>query len=150
MALLDVSELLTDPDFADEFPVKRRSQVTGNNGRVSIDEKDLEGVGVICAASPSDLRRLPEDQRTDRAISVVTQFRLRASAPDYQPDLVGWQGDFYVVSDIQPYTHFGSGFVQAICTSMSAQDQPPVEDSSDEPGAATEDDGFTPGAAEDA
>lgn len=149
MALLDVSEVLTDPDFCDTFPVKRRSEVMGNNGRMSVDTKDMEGVGVVCVASPSDLRRLPEDQRTGRAISVVTQFRLRASAPDYQPDLVGWQGDFYVVSDIQPYTHFGAGFVQAICTSMSAQDQAPVEDSSDEPGAAAEEDGFTQGGAED-
>lgn len=133
MALLDVTEILTDPDFADDFPVKRRAESVGQNGRSELQVRDMKGVGVICAASPSDLERLPEDQRMRRTISIVTQFRLQGPSPGYQADLVGWQGDFFVIVDIQPYTNYGAGFVQALASSMSSQDAPPpaVADTSD-------------------
>lgn len=127
MALLDVSEVLTDPDLADSFIVNRRAESVNQNGRMTMNVQPFEAVGVVCAASPNDLKRLPEDQRTQRAISVTTTFRLRASAPGYQPDLVLWDGNFFIVADLQPYTNYGAGFVQAICIAQEHQDQPPSE-----------------------
>lgn len=124
MSFLDVSEVLSDPDIADGFVVKRRAQVMGQNGRAGVAVEDLRGVGVICAASPNDLKRLPDEQHTERHISIITRFRLRATAPDYQPDLVGWQGDFFIVRDVQPYTQYGAGFVQVLAGSIDFQDEP--------------------------
>lgn len=151
MSDLDVSDILSDPDIADPFVVKRRSEVVGQNGRVSVDVANLQGVGVICAASPNDLKRLPDAQHTERHISIITAFRLRATAPDYQPDLIGWQGDFYIVADVQPYTQYGAGFVQAICASTNYQDQPPAEGEGPAVvGPAAGDDEMTVGASEEA
>lgn len=125
---LDVSEVLSDPMICSTFDVIRRSEVIGQNGRVNVDAVTHGDIlGVITAAGSNDLERLDDNQRTGRNISVVTSFRLRATAPGYQPDLIGWQGDFYVVKMLDPYTQYGAGFVQAIAGSLDFQDAPPSD-----------------------
>lgn len=129
MADLDVSDLLLDPDFTEVFKVLRQREVVGTNGRSTATVSALPGiVGVITMASPNDLLRVPDEQHSDKNISVVTKFRLRGPSPGYQPDKIVWQGDTYIVHNVEPYTQFGSGFVQAIAGSIDAIDQPPAEE----------------------
>lgn len=135
MAQLDVSEVFDDDVLQDSFAVKRREQVVDNDGYASNNVTDDEGFGVVCMASPNDLLRLPEEQRTTKTLSIVTRYPLRATAPDVSPDLVGWQGSFFVVVNVEPYTHFGAGFVQALCSSQNYQDAAPAMPVTDEPPA---------------
>ncbi len=62
-----------------------------------------------------------------RNLVIVTKFRLRGPAKDgstqYQPDLITWEGDSYVVKTIDPYPQYGAGFIQAIVGSMDSVDQ---------------------------
>lgn len=123
MALLDVSEILVDPDLADRFTVKRRTEVIDDFGRASTTDETFEGViGVVTSANPNDLMRLPEAQRMDRNFCIVTKFRLIGPAPGKQPDTILWYGSTLVVKDIQPYPQYGAGFIQAIAGSMDIID----------------------------
>lgn len=128
MATLDVSSVLLDPDIASRFAVKRRIETVSNVGRSQSAVTTIPGVvGVVCAASPNDLDRLPEEDRMGRHITVVTKFRLYGPSKDaagtrYKPDIVSWQGDDFVVKDLAPYPQYGSGFVQAICGSVDMID----------------------------
>lgn len=123
---LDVSEVLADPMLASSFTVIRRSEVLGQNGRVNIDPVNLgEKTGVVYPTGRNDLARLDDQQMMGKHINIVTDFRLQGPAPGFQPDLIGWHGDFYVVQLLDDYTDFGAGFVQAVAGSMSSVDQPP-------------------------
>lgn len=128
---LDVSEALTDPMLTDSFDVLRRKEVLDAHGRVTTPQnQSFAGqYGVISAASPNDLERLEDSQRMGRNLSLITNFRLQGpaevSGTEYQPDVVVWGGDQYVVKHIDPYSRYGAGFIQAIIGSMDIIDQPP-------------------------
>ncbi len=126
MPSLDVSEVLSDSDIASKFIVRRHRETVGNNGRATVQTKSIRNVvGVITVSSPSDLKRLTEEDRTGKHLSIVTKFKMRATAPGYKPDTILWYGSEYQVKNIEPYPQYGAGFVQVIVGSIEAQDQPP-------------------------
>lgn len=121
---LDMSDVLVAPEFQDEITVKRRKQVTGENGRVQPETEVFTHVGaVVCSASANDLERLDDNQRMGRNLSVISKFRLQGPSPGLMPDIVVWQGDSYVVKLVDPYQRYGSGFIQTIVGSIDSQDR---------------------------
>lgn len=128
MAELDVSDAF-GPELLDQFKYRRRTEEVDSNGEAVITSATLRGVGVICRAGQNDLERLPEFDAAKSYISVVTQTRLRGVSRQYgtqfKPDLIEWQGSIFQVETIEPYTHFGSGFVQAIAGSVDSVDEAP-------------------------
>lgn len=125
MADLDFSDLLVDPDLSDNFNVLRRAETVGTNGRTTVTETTYSGVvGVLTPSSPQDLKIVPEDQLMERHLTITTKFRLQGPSPGVLPDYVQWGGDTFVVIEIEPYTHFGGGFVKAVCGSIDTVDQP--------------------------
>jgi hypothetical protein len=122
-ALLDVSEVLSDPDFCEKVTVRRRQQALDEHGRdYAIETNYLNVSMVITAGSPNDLQR-PEDYESFlRSITVVTKFRLRGQVKDFLPDVVVWRGNNFVVDALDPYPQFGNGFYQGYCTSMDRED----------------------------
>ena len=134
MAFLDVSDVLLDPDFTNSFVVQRRLETVDVNGRSQVQTFSAPSFGVVTAASPNDLERLPESDVYRRVISIVTKFKLRgetkdASGNNWKPDLIVWQGDHYLVREIDLYSQFGAGFIQALCSSEDLVDKPPTETS---------------------
>lgn len=137
MPLLDVSDLLSDPDLCEPLTIIRREQKINDLGRAvllqttispapygSIQSKDT-------AIGGNQLERQPEGQYRAAAFDVYTQFALRGPAvdgcgQDWQPDVIMFNGDPYVVTLINDYTHFGAGYVHAEIASMSQIDQAPV------------------------
>lgn len=125
MPMLDVSDVLLDPDLADTFNVKRRTQVVGTTGRTTeVVTTHSNIVGVVTNASPNDIMRLEDYQSSERYLSIVTQFKLQLPSAGYNADLVTWRGDDYLVKTCEPYPQYGKGFYQAIVASVSMLDQP--------------------------
>ena len=123
MALLDVSSILIDPDLTDRFSVRRRKADVDIQGRLAISEQLFTGIiGVITTANPNDLDRQDDFSVFTRTLSVVTRFRLRGEVKGYQPDVIVWHGNNFVVKHIDLYPQFGSGFYQAECESMDRTD----------------------------
>lgn len=124
MALLDVSDVLLDPDFTDFFSVRRRFEKVDIQGRSQIHERIFPNlVGVITAGSPSDLDRQENYQNMSRSLTIVCQFPLRGETTNYQPDVVVWKGSNYLVKHVDLYPQFGKGFYQAECSSMNKTDR---------------------------
>jgi hypothetical protein len=129
----DVSDAILDPALSHSFTVTQRPEVVVN-GRSTVPNPVITtGVpGVVCASSKNDLERLPDEDRTGRHITIVTQFRLRGTAQaagkNYKPDLIQWPegvgSDTFIVKTVDPYPQYGPGFVQAIAASVDMQDQP--------------------------
>lgn len=124
MALLDVSEILTDPDFVESFTVVRRTENVNNYGMAILTLEGFAAKGVITAAGPNDLKRLPEAQLQDRTLSVVSRFQFFGASVGYQPDLIQWRSGLYIVAVLDLYPHFGRGFTQVIAPSIDLQDYP--------------------------
>lgn len=128
MANLDVSEVVSDPDFADDFVVTRQPETVNNFGESTTPaNQTIKTFGTVTMANPDDLLRLPEGDRSDRTISIVTQFRLQAASPGIKADIVTWRGNNYLVKLVDPYVQFGAGQIQAICGSIDTQQAAPSD-----------------------
>lgn len=131
MPTIDVSEVLSDPDFCEELIILRRTSVENIHGRAVITPTEISPrpLGIVItkdtAIGGNVIERTPEAQYRGAALDVYTTFRLRGPAPGYQPDVVMWNGDPYVVTLINDFSNFGRGYIHADCTSLTSIDQAP-------------------------
>lgn len=118
---LDMSDAF-DSENMDSFSVVRQKE-TLVLGRPTITPTTLPKVwGVITAASPNNVSRLPEGTRFTHGISVVTRTKLQGAVAGHQPDLINWRGSQYLVITAEPYAHVGSGFWQILAESVTSQE----------------------------
>lgn len=122
MPEIDVSnDVLLDPFVAaTRFMVVRRRSWTDINGIAQKSESRIAALGSVISPG-NELDRQSDYQSQPAVISVITKFFLRVAALDndgvnWQPDLVVWQGNFYLVTKLDDYSQFNSGFVSAECT----------------------------------
>ncbi|HVI10226.1 MAG TPA: hypothetical protein VND65_18190 [Candidatus Binatia bacterium] len=133
MPMLDVSVALTNPYTLDSFNVHRRKQTINEFGETTISDKVFAGVaGIVHPEGGNDLARRPEAQIQTKSLTVYTRFGLRSESEDcednsqYQPDLIEWRGDFFLVIHVEDWSQFARGYVKVTATSIDMVDQPPT------------------------
>jgi galactose-6-phosphate isomerase len=115
MALIDVSEILSDPDFADVLICERIAQTVGEDG-IAVNTPSLfTFVGVVTNDAGDQLDRGGGGERMTGNITVHSAFRLQQGAPGFTADIVRFKGRRYTVSQVGDYSHMGAGFVAATC-----------------------------------
>lgn len=134
MPFLDVSEVLLDPDFADDTLVcHRQIQTVDSDNFPTNTPQDIPFIGVVTVDRALEAKRMAAGQNINGAILIVTQFRLTQGQPemDTSPrldaDVVTYCGREYRVTFVDPYTRYGAGFVQAHCELMDFDGGAPVE-----------------------
>ncbi|MEQ1964649.1 head-tail adaptor [Xenorhabdus khoisanae] len=116
MPLLDVSDILLDPDFVDTSLIcHRNTQTTDDDGFTQNSPQDMPFAGVVTVDRALEARRMEAGQTISGAILIVTQFRLTQGQPGLDADIVTYQGRQYRVTFVDPYTAYGMGFVQTHC-----------------------------------
>lgn len=132
MAEIDVTDISLDPFLAgDRFVVVRRKQVMTTAGiATEVIERFQNLVGSIQPTGENSLVRDEAYSDQVKSITVVSTFRLRGVSEtvdgvQYQPDLVLWQGNYFIVKEIKDWTKFGGGMVEADCSSFQFVDAPP-------------------------
>lgn len=128
MPLLDVTEVLLDPDFVDFSLVCRRQIQTTDDDNFPINTpQEIPFTGVVTVDRSLEARRMAAGQNINGAILIVTQFRLTQGSksvndgPNLDADLVNYNGGLYRVTFVDPYTRYGAGFVQAHCELMGQE-----------------------------
>lgn len=119
MSRLDMSDVLSDPDFTDKISVTRTLVTVDNNGVRQISREFIGGVTAIITMNDNlDLLRLPESERLQGSITIHTIFRLTDGKSDQgaDADLVQYQGRTYTVTSVGDWSRYGAGFVSAIAT----------------------------------
>jgi len=119
MPALDVSDLLSDPDFMDHFAVVRSvvtvDPVTGRGYEAQTTE---DAFGVVTSGDGQNLVREADAARDSGTITVHTTYRLtegsRGDGTD--ADIVQWNGHSWTVVRIDDYSRYGAGFVVATCS----------------------------------
>lgn len=129
--LLDVSELYNDADVGGEgFVVIRREQLVSDHGKVTTQDQRITNlIGSVYPTGDNSLSRQEAFDAQAKSITVVTNFRLRGVSKQgekqYKADLVEWMGSRYMVRDVKDFTGYGSGFIEAECTSVENVDDAP-------------------------
>ncbi|WP_439292087.1 MULTISPECIES: head-tail adaptor [Rahnella] len=128
MPLLDVSEVLMDPDFADfSLVCHRQNQVTDDDNFPVNTTEEIPFSGVVTIDRALEAKRMAAGQNINGAILIITQFRLTQGSksvndgPNLDADLVIYSGNLYRVTFVDPYTRYGAGFVQAHCELMGQE-----------------------------
>lgn len=128
MPFLDVTDVLLDPDFCDYTLVcTRNTQTVDADGFATNVSQDIPFNGVVTVDRSLEAKRMAAGQSIGGAILVVTQFRLTQGKPGLDADVVTYNGRHYRVTFVDPYTSYGSGFVQAHCELMEFNGGTPVE-----------------------
>jgi hypothetical protein len=116
MPLLDVSDVLFDPDFADSLVCIRQTQTVGSDGIATNATQSVPFVGVVTADRGVELARLAAGSHVSGSILVHTVFRLTNGGPNgVDSDHVVWNGSEYIVTSVNDYSTYGAGFVCASC-----------------------------------
>ncbi|MBZ9939140.1 hypothetical protein LB518_22780 [Mesorhizobium sp. BR1-1-16] len=116
MPLLDVSEILFDPDFADTLTLERSTVVTGSNGMaVRTPAAPVAFYAVVTSSSGDILARLAEGRQRHGSITVHTRTRLVAGQGATEADVVVYDGQHYTVTNVNSYARYGAGFIAAEC-----------------------------------
>lgn len=134
--MIDVSELIVDPDFAMVFPITRvgghfvESGLEAGEWIVESGEPfDVTGI-IHPNATPDDLLVLPEGLRTLRAILVFTLVPLRfgdgKEAADVETDYVSYQGKSWKIAHVTDWSEHGYYFGIAIDAAQLAANEVPV------------------------
>ena len=134
MPYLDLAFGALDPDFADLVSVVRRAENVGSNGYDAPISTTYANVVATVIPGGKSLKRDDAAQHAPAEIDVIMpiqqvnvaggSLRLQGVAEGFQPDLVVWKGDSYVVRDVNDYTRLGMGWVEARCESYDSEDQP--------------------------
>jgi hypothetical protein len=124
MATLDVSTIPMCVEFSDSFEIMRRPESISQYGRSVTTQVIATAAGTIYPTGDNSLVRQSDFEMSRKTLTCVTTYRLQQAAPGFQPDLVLYRGNTYVVSSVEDYSQYGAGFIVAQLSSILAIDQP--------------------------
>jgi hypothetical protein len=115
MPLIDVTEVLTDPDFATTVTLRRMTETVTTKGRASLASADSTIVGVVTPDRAATLQRQAEGANVSGSITLITKTRLIPSGSAYGADEIVWNGWVYTVMSVADCSQYGTGFYEASC-----------------------------------
>lgn len=119
--MIDVSEVVLDPDFAENFVIKRSSGSYQLDGWVDVITT-VPMYGAIQPSSSKDLDQVPEGDRIKGAITVwstqpiYTTRRGTGANDGGLSDIIVWQGEDHRVAGLLPWNE--NGFFRAVAVRM--------------------------------
>ena len=111
MPLVNVAELISDPDFNQGFGIIRRSG-SWVKGRFTVTEIIINADGVVIPEQTKGVDLTPQGSLLSGRIHVWTYTRLYVTSNEstnsnYLSDKVIWQGKNYLVENEKPYNQYG-------------------------------------------
>ncbi len=114
MPEIDVTEVLTDPDFAERLQRDRMIERVGSNGVATEAPVRSRFIGVVVAQRQT-IQRGADAETVSGSIQIITREPLRDGKQGESADIVTWRDRRYTVTDVADYANFGRGFVRATC-----------------------------------
>lgn len=115
MAEIDVSDLLSDPDFVDKMIVVTRRPVVNSKGENVITDEPLESVGSVQPASGRTIQKLPEEFRVANVSSFWFRGKIIATEPGKYSSVIVFKGLRYQVQAVFDWTNWGAGWCEGTC-----------------------------------
>lgn len=104
--MLNIAELIHDPDFAQPFTVYRK---TGQwaEGEYNQTEQQISFHGVVVAANTKDLLQVPEGDRVKGIMAFYATEPLLVTNEVGTSDQVVWRSERYRLFQTWPYADYG-------------------------------------------
>ncbi|MBG9773565.1 hypothetical protein [Brevibacillus laterosporus] len=104
--MINVSEVITDPDFAQSFVVHRKSN-TWAGGRSVPSEIPINMTGIVTVADAKTLEQLPEGDRVTGLMCFYSIQELFTTREQGTSDQIEWRKELYRVKQVFPYGDYG-------------------------------------------
>jgi hypothetical protein len=108
--MINVSEVITDPDFVRQFTVYRSSGDWVSGRWTESTPEQIVMTGVISVMSEKELQAMPEGDKIKGAMvfhSLQELFVTRNGTEKGTSDKILWRGDYYRLFNIAPYIDYG-------------------------------------------
>lgn len=115
MALVDVTELLVDPDFVDPVTIINRTPTVNDFGENTLVECQVDTWGSVQPAPTKTIMRLPDALRVADVSEFWVKGRIIADGTYKYPDILVFNGKRYQVQTIQDFTNWGAGWCAGTC-----------------------------------
>jgi hypothetical protein len=131
MPLIDVTDVLSSLDIAcQSFTVVRRTETVNQYGESTLATVNIPVIGAIQPLGENATLREEMYTTASNGITVWTQTPIFNAGRDsggvkYQPDLILWDGTYYLVRVLEPWSDYGAGFYKAECSQIDFEDSNP-------------------------
>ncbi len=115
MAQIDVSDILSDPEFVDPIVVVKRTPSINSYGQNELSECKFQSHGSVQSVSGKTLQRLPEALRVANLYSFWVRGNITADGTQKYPDQLVFRGQKYNVQHIFDWTNWGAGWCEGTC-----------------------------------
>ena len=104
--MIDLSRLMTDPDFCEPFVIRRRIGRWEAGWFIATPE-DTTVTGIAEPTSGDDLAQLPDGDRVSGMMTFYTKRPVYLSQDKSQSDEIIWRGKVYKAVQIQDWSRHG-------------------------------------------
>lgn len=104
--MINVSEILNDPDLTQSFIVHRKSG-TWIDGRFVQTETDLTFWGVVENANPKEMFQVPEGDKISGMVKFYSTSEMFTTREEGTSDEIEFRGDRYRVLTVNDWSNFG-------------------------------------------
>lgn len=104
--MIDVSRLITDPDFCERFVIRRRIG-KWEAGRFIATPEDTAVTGIVEPTSGDDLEMVPEGDRVSGMMTFYTRQPVYLSQDKQQSDELIWRGRVYKAVQVLDWSRHG-------------------------------------------
>ena len=113
--MINVSELLCDPDFCVEFKIVRNTGKRENRRWVAVDKpKLIQVLGIVNSTSSEDIEMIPEGDRVQGLKTFYSGNEFRLTDDKTTSDIVEYKGKRYRL--LQVFDYSNNGYYKAIGT----------------------------------
>ena len=115
MAILDVSEVISDPLFTSLITLIRRTESFDDNGNPVFTDSARVAVKAVVTADGKPQVRGADEYHRSGAINV--RILLADIPKDFGTgyDAVKYRGRYFVITETVDYSQFGRGFIRLTC-----------------------------------
>ena len=109
--MINVSDILLDPDICQSFTVYRSSGKFGEGGWKENAPQTLTLQGVVYPSTAKELQQVPEGDRVQGMMTFVSPSQMFATHLSGEPgtsDQPEWNGERYRVVQLLPYSDYGA------------------------------------------
>lgn len=121
MALLDVSDVLDDPDFLTQIKVFRVQSRTDERGETVLEKTPILITACVQPIRTQELARLPDAERLVGGITVYSRVPFISGDGPLSADIVEVGTIKYVVVSTNDWQLFGRGYTAAQCAMFDLQ-----------------------------
>lgn len=112
---IDVTELLTDPDFVGPVIHIGRIPRINSLGEQVLIECQTKTVGSVQPIDGKKIERIPEALRVANMMTFFMKGKIITSGPGKYSDILVFEGLRYQVKTVDDWSSWGTGFCEGMC-----------------------------------